>query len=84
MIAVEHDAEQESFFVRIDGLDCRVRYHVDGLILQVLSTYVPPPLEGQGIAAELTRAVLAHAREFGLRVDPQCSYTAAYLRRHPQ
>lgn len=84
MIEVEHDPDRASFFVRVDGLDCRVRYHIDGPVLQVLSTQVPPPLEGQGIAAALTRAVIAYARERGLRIDPKCSYTAAYLRRHPQ
>lgn len=84
MIEVEHDPECGCFFANVDGLDCRVRYHIDGPVLRVLSTRVPPPLEGQGIAAELTRAVIEHARERGLRIDPQCSYTAAYLRRHPQ
>jgi len=84
VIEVEHDPECECFFANIDGLDCHVRYHIDGTVLQVLSTFVPPQLEGRGIGAALTRAVLEHAREHGLRVDPRCSYTAAYLRRHPQ
>ncbi|MBK7147061.1 MAG: N-acetyltransferase [Xanthomonadales bacterium] len=84
MIEVAHDPQDECFVATVDGLDCRVRYHLDGPVLQVLSTFVPPVLEGQGIAAALTRAVIEHARERGLRVDPRCSYTAAYLRRHPQ
>jgi predicted GNAT family acetyltransferase len=47
-------------------------------------TEVAPELEGQGIAAELVRAALAHAREHGLKVRPLCSYVQAYTRRHPE
>ncbi len=47
-------------------------------------TYVPSPLEGQGIAATLVAAALAYARHEGLRVRPTCSYVARYMRRHPE
>jgi predicted GNAT family acetyltransferase len=47
-------------------------------------TGVPKPLRGRGIAAELVRAALEHARSRGLKVRPDCSYTEAYMRRHPE
>jgi predicted GNAT family acetyltransferase len=47
-------------------------------------TYVPPSLEGRGIAGALVRAALEHARTAGWRVQPACSYVAAYMRRHPE
>jgi len=49
----------------------------------VLSTNVPPALEGRGIAAALTEAALHFAASQSLDIDPVCAYTAAYLRRHP-
>ena len=43
-----------------------------------------PALRGRGIAAALVHAALAHARERGLKVRPDCSYAEAYMQRHPE
>jgi hypothetical protein len=80
-IDVRHEPEQSRFVAAVDGMDSVVRYRIDGDVMHVLSTHVPPALEGRGIAAALTRAALAYADAHQLRVDPVCSYTAAYLRR---
>lgn len=50
----------------------------------ILHTGVPPELGGRGIAAQLTEAALAAARENGWKVRPRCSYAAAYFKRHPE
>jgi predicted GNAT family acetyltransferase len=81
-VDVRHEPEQARFVATADGLDSVVRYRIEDGVMHVLSTNVPPTLEGRGIAAALTRAALAHADAQGLRIDPVCSYTAAYLRRH--
>lgn len=81
---VHHQPEHSRFVANIDGKDCIVRYQIDGDTMHVLSTTVPPVLEGRGIAAVLTRAALAYADEQGLQVNPVCTYTVAYLRRHPR
>ena len=80
-VDVRHEPEQSRFVATVDGRDCVVRYRIDADVMHVLSTNVPLPLEGRGIAAALTRAALAYANAHQLRVDPVCSYTAAYLRR---
>jgi len=83
-ITIEHDAKAGRFFAQVHGhlclCDCRLR---DG-VMAITHTEVAPELEGQGIAAELVRAALAHAREQGLKVRPLCSYVQAYMRRHPE
>lgn len=54
----------------------------DGMIIS--RTWVPRILEGQGIASMMTRHVLDYAREKGLRIVPECSFTRVYLKRHPE
>lgn len=47
-------------------------------------TLVPAVLRGQGIAAELVKALVADAREQGFRIVPTCSYVAAKFDEHPE
>ena len=39
---------------------------------------------GRGVAGDLVKAALDYARAQGLRVVPACSYSAAYVQRHPE
>lgn len=47
-------------------------------------TFVPPEARGQGLAAELVRALIEDARREGFKIVPQCSYVEAAFRRHPE
>lgn len=47
-------------------------------------TLVPAALRGQGIAAELVKALVADAREQGFRIVPSCSYVAAKFDENPE
>jgi len=82
--AVHHQPERGRFEARVDGHLCVADYRLDAGVMHMTHTEVHPAVRGQGIAAELVAAALAHARESGLKVDPVCSYVRAYLRRHPQ
>ena len=46
-------------------------------------TFVPPVLNGQGLAAILTEAALSLAKKEQVRIVPQCSYVARWIERHP-
>jgi hypothetical protein len=81
---IRHEPAGNRFVAEVDGELCVVDYQRDGTVLRVLSTRVPRAVEGRGIAAALTEQVMQFATSEGLQVDPVCSYTAAYLRRHPQ
>lgn len=62
-----------------------VDYERIGTDIVVLThTGVPKRYSGQGIAAELTEAVLEDLKRQGLKVIPQCSYSEIYIARHPQ
>jgi len=78
---VVHNPTASRFEATVEGHRCVADYRVHGGVMSIDHTYVPPPLEGRGIAAALVEAALAHARAQGLRVRPVCSYVAAYMRR---
>jgi hypothetical protein len=79
---VDHNLAAARFEATVEGHRCIADYHLVGPVMTMTHTYVPPSLEGRGIAAALVAAALAHARSAGLRVRPSCSYVAAYMRRH--
>ena len=81
---IEHQAGPGRFQTHIDGQLAVLDYQLDGGVMTITHTEVPTALEGRGVAAALTRAALAHAREAGLKVRPLCSYARAYMQRHPE
>ena len=83
-LTITHDPARSRFETEQEGHTAYIRYLAFEGGLDILSTQVPGPLEGRGIAGALTRHVLEYARANGLRIIPTCSYTVAYLRRHPE
>jgi predicted GNAT family acetyltransferase len=81
-VRVEH--EPGRFFARIDGLEAELVYERRGDVLDVNHTWTPPALRGRDVAARLTDAAFAYARTNGLRIVPTCTYTQAYVDRHPE
>ena len=47
-------------------------------------TGVPKAFEGQGIALELVKAVIADARNEGFGITPVCPYVVVQFRRHSE
>jgi predicted GNAT family acetyltransferase len=81
-VSVEHDQESRRFHAEVEGHRAVVTYRLDDGRMTILHTGVPQAIEGRGIAGALTRAALDAARREGWRVDPQCAYAAAFVRRH--
>ena len=84
MNVVEHDARAGRFTTAVDGQRAVLDYTLAGAVMNINHVGVPPPIEGRGIAAELMRAALEAARIAGWKVNPVCSYAAAYLRRQAE
>ena len=78
---ITHNTEKQRFERTENGLTAVVEYRRNEEEIELTHTFVPPALEGQGIAGSLTRAALEYARAENLRV---CSYARAYIRRHPE
>jgi uncharacterized protein len=83
-IAITHNPAVPRFETTVEGQLCVAQYRVFGRVLMATHTGVPAALRGRGLAAELVRALLEHARAQGLKVRPDCSYVETYMQRHPE
>ncbi|MBC8039295.1 MAG: N-acetyltransferase [Opitutaceae bacterium] len=81
-VEVRHDETGSRFVAEIEGHLAHADYQLDGESMVFTHTFVPPELRGRGIAEQLVRPSLAHARANHLRVVPACSYVASFIERH--
>jgi predicted GNAT family acetyltransferase len=79
-----HHLPPRRFETTVEGLTSRLDYRLDGTVMRIHHTEVPPELEGRGIASALVSAAVDHARREALSIQPLCSYVAAWMRRHPE
>jgi predicted GNAT family acetyltransferase len=84
MTTVNHDAGAHQFTAEVDGSQAQLDYTLAGNVMTITHTRVPPAAGGRGVAAELMRGALNAARAAGWSVNPECSYAAAYMAKHPQ
>lgn len=81
-VTQNHDANR--FEIAIGGAVAFAEYRLAGKTIIFTHTEVPPIFEGQGIGSRLVRGALDAAVEQGLRIEPQCPFVEAYIRRHPE
>lgn len=81
---IVHNPGASRFETRAGGELSVADYELIDGVMWVTHTGVPSSLRGQGVAARLVEAALAHARAQGLKVRPSCSYVVSYMRRHPE
>lgn len=81
---IEHDTAARRFQVFVDGHRCELDYELSGNSMSIVHTGVPEAVGGRGIAALLTEAAVAAARERGWKIRPLCSYARVWFQRHPQ
>jgi uncharacterized protein len=81
---VAHNREEQRFEMSVKGELAVITYRRLPGVISLDHTGVPVPIEGHGVAAKLTRAALDFARVENLRVEPACSYVAAFIRKHSE
>ena len=59
-------------------------YELGDGVITFTHTIVPREAEGQGVGSRLIGGALAQVRAAGLKVRPQCSFVAAYMKRHAE
>lgn len=80
---IVHDQKNHRFIVNIEGNACYLNYNLPREnVIDFNSTYVPGPVRGRGIAAQLVEEGLKFAENNKLRVIPSCSYVSLYIDRH--
>ena len=83
-LPINHDAAGRRFNTEVEGHRAELDYRLDGTVMHITHTGVPPEIGGRGIAADLMKAALAHAEASGWTVVPACSYANAYMTKHPE
>lgn len=83
-LSIVHDAARHRFSTELEGHEAELVYRMRDGRLTIEHTGVPEAIGGRGVAGALVREVLEYARAEGLRVIPACSYSAVYIRRHPE
>ncbi|HEY5970644.1 MAG TPA: GNAT family N-acetyltransferase [Pseudoxanthomonas sp.] len=83
-LQIAHDTESGRFSTEVEEHPAELVYRRQGSRMIIEHTGVPNAIAGRGVAGELVRAALEYARAEGLRIVPACSYSAAYLQRHPE
>ena len=81
---VQHDTANQCFFLFVDAQRCVLVYTLQGQVMTITHTGVPDALGGRGLAAQLTKCALDHARAQHWKVIPRCSYAAVYVQRHSE
>jgi len=83
-IVVRHNPDAGRFEADVEGGIAHADYRMQGQVMRIVHTEVPLAAEGRGVAGQVVRAALEHARRQGLRVQPMCSYVRSYMSRHPE
>lgn len=82
---IRHNEAETQFETSVDGQTAFASYDLEEPNRIVFThTIVPDELSGRGVASQLVKHALDHAREKKLTVVPQCAFVAAYLKRHPE
>jgi uncharacterized protein len=83
-VQVMDNPSARQFEAQVDGHKAVVEYALEPDCIRFTHTLVPPELAGQGIGGKLAEACLRSARARGLRVKPDCSFIAGYIKKHPE
>ena len=84
-MTIRHNEQESQFEIIIDGHTAYSSYDLEDPNRIVFThTVVPDELSGRGVAGEIVKHALDHARKRNLTVVPQCSYVAAYIERHKE
>ena len=76
---IRHFHDRHRFSVTVEGHEAFLTYIIAGNSLIISHTFVPKPLKGRGIAAELVRAAYDYAHEMDMVCQATCSYAASWL-----
>jgi len=81
--AVRHDSEAGRFELDLEAGTAFVDYELEDGVMDLRSTWVPPPHRNRGIGERVVLAALEHARAHGYRVIPTCPFVSGVIERNP-
>jgi predicted GNAT family acetyltransferase len=84
--SIVHDQEDLRFYATLaSGEEAELTYTFpEEKVMDFDYTFVPEKHRNQGLADQLVKAGLEHAREKGYRVIPSCPAVETYVKRHKE
>ena len=82
--AVRDNPALSRFELDVNGVTAVANYQLNGQVMTLAHTEVPPQARHGGIASQLIAGALQAARARGLKVVPRCSFVKAYVDKHPE
>ena len=79
-----HNEAKHQYEYHIEGHLAQLVYEEQNGVLHITQTLVPKVLGGRGIAGALTKDAFADIEKKGLKIVPVCTYTIAYVEKHPE
>lgn len=84
-ISLRNNKDQQRYeLLEGDSVMCIADYRVDGDAVAFFHTEVSAGQEGKGWASKLAKFALDDVVAGDKKIVPQCSFIAAYVKRHPE
>ncbi len=78
-----HNAAENKYEFHIGEHIAYIQYENHDGVFHITHTIVPDALSGKGLAKKLTIAVMNEIEAQNGKVQPQCSYTVAFMEKNP-
>ena len=79
-----HNEKESTYQYVIEGHIAQLIYREKNGVLHITHTFVPKELGGRGVAGALTKDAFEDIEKRGFKIAPECSYTVAYVKKHPE
>jgi uncharacterized protein len=83
-VEVRDNPALSRFELDVNGVTAVANYQLNGRVMTLTHTEVPPQARHDGIASQLIAGALQAARTRGFRIVPRCSFVKAYVDKHPE
>jgi hypothetical protein len=81
---VENDLRGMRFIAELEGELAKMDYRIQDQTFYMMHTFVPPSIEGKGVASSLIKEAITWALNEGFKIKVYCPFTRTYLKHHPE
>src|SRR4051812_1416125 len=78
------NSELHRLELEVEGSIAFIKYKLDGDMLFLIHTEVPPALEGKGAGSAIVQKALQYAKDNNFKIVPICPFVQSYLKRHKE
>ncbi|MBL8131531.1 MAG: N-acetyltransferase [Anaerolineae bacterium] len=83
-LRVVNNSTHQRYEIALGDAIAFAEYHLSGRTIIFTHTEVPSIFEGKGVGGKLAKGAIEDAIAQGYRIEPQCPFIAAYIKRHPE